>query len=186
MRLAVVGPQESRWYLAAEGARGVVSPESVIEVCRQVGERYKVHVVSLNADVVAGFTHLAIAAEHAVRAWDRGVRISKYLEVEFLLYIVGSREIKKALKMCKPQSGAIVIAALGKKERSAREAVSEVIKHLGLSRESAILELTPVGALRAAEALGISPEVVKAANRGDVARTVALLAANRAVLLALS
>ena len=186
MRLAVVGPQESRWYLAAEGARGAASPESIIEVCRQVGERYGVHVVSLSAGVVAGFTHLAIAAEHAVRAWDRGARISRYLEVEFLLYIVGSREIRKVLETCKPRDEALVIAALGRERRLVEEAVSRVIEHLGLSRESTVLELTPERALRVAEALGISPEVVKAADRGDVVRTVMLLAANRAVLLALS
>ncbi|WGI17357.1 KEOPS complex subunit Cgi121 [Methanonatronarchaeum sp. AMET-Sl] len=52
---------------------------------------------AVNADIIAGEKHLKHAAEKAIRSWHNEP-ISKSLSMEMLLYIVGERQIDKAIE----------------------------------------------------------------------------------------
>src|SRR5437867_8774842 len=51
----------------------------------------------LDADAVLGRDHLASAFDHARRAFDQGRNSTASIEVEFLLYASGERQISKAI-----------------------------------------------------------------------------------------
>ncbi len=186
VRIGLIGPRGHEWVVGAIGAKGLKSPDEAIKACIEVGSKHGVHLIALNPDAVAGFTHIAFAAEHAVRAWDEGRRAARYLELELQLYLVGTREIREAVAVCRPRGEEVVLVVLGKSREKAVRALEELMTRLGLSRDDKLLELTPKRALRVAETLGIPTDVLEAANKGDLISAVVALASNRAVLLSLS
>ena len=63
-----------------------------LEAIRAVAEANDVHIICLNADMLAGIQHARAALDHAVRSFESGTAISNTLEMETLLYAAGSRQ----------------------------------------------------------------------------------------------
>ncbi len=186
MRCAVVGEKNGEWYIAATGAKGSFKPDEIIKTCISVGEEADSYVVALNPNVVAGFEHIVVACEHAVRAWDRGNKISKYLEVEVQLYLVGSREIKKVLRMTKPRGENCVLIALSREKGKAASSIEAVLSRLDLEEDETIMEPDEKRALSLVKLLKIPEEAISIAGKEDIIGVVKRLVASRAVSLSLS
>ena len=73
-------------------------PERYLMKVRQVGNRFGVHIVLFNAEMMAGRSHVCSALWHAFRAFNRGTAISNSPEMEALLYASGSRQCRSGLR----------------------------------------------------------------------------------------
>lgn len=112
------------------GARGPAGdPRPRLAVARDLGE-----VQLLDARVVCGRDHLVTAFEHAERAFREGTNVAKSLEVEFVLYASGERQINDA------------IAKMGIREDTTEFAVvlfagdpERALHALALSRDDSVL-----------------------------------------------
>ena len=71
---------------------------SFIRTLREIADPCTTHIVCFNAEMVAGSAHVEAALMHAVRAGQRGTRISHSLEMEALLFAAGSRQCSEAMK----------------------------------------------------------------------------------------
>jgi tRNA threonylcarbamoyladenosine modification (KEOPS) complex Cgi121 subunit len=58
----------------------------------------------MDADLVAGYEHLLLAMEMAIRAWKEGRNIARSLAMEALLYASAKRQIKDAISTVGPSS----------------------------------------------------------------------------------
>jgi KEOPS complex subunit Cgi121 len=73
-------------------------PDSYLGKVRQIGNRFGVHIVLFNAEMMAGMSHVCSALKHAFRAFDRGTAISNSPEMEALLYASGTRQCRSGLR----------------------------------------------------------------------------------------
>lgn len=95
------------------GVRGPIQLEDVLFLSKKANRIGTVQVV--RADLVVGKAHLESAKLHAERAWEEGRAHAKTLDVEFLRYAAGERQIRRALdKMGLPETcDAAAIVGLG-------------------------------------------------------------------------
>jgi KEOPS complex subunit Cgi121 len=117
------------------GARGQIpDPDELYGQLNSIGEG---SVVALNPEMVCGIDHLLSAAEHAVRAFERGTNSSSSLGLETVLYASGERQIVKALdKMgVRPGSQAVALVLFDLDP-------DRVIEKLDLKRDDEILDCT--------------------------------------------
>ncbi|MDW5563151.1 MAG: KEOPS complex subunit Cgi121 [Methanomassiliicoccus sp.] len=115
------------------GAKGSVNdPEALIAALRSIegGEG-----AALDADMVCGRDHLCSAAMHALRAFDRGDRISSSLAVETVLFASGERQISKAFKKVGLRAGAERVALVFFDVND----VEAALRSLGLVRDDNVL-----------------------------------------------
>ena len=87
----------------------------------------------LDSRSVAGMGHLLFSAVNALRAFENGNNISKKLGVEFLLFVSGQRQIKKAISMVgvKPETQNVTVVLLGAKESSLDATFREFVQLIG-------------------------------------------------------
>jgi KEOPS complex subunit Cgi121 len=119
---------------------GIVGPlrlEDILFAARKSNRIAPLQVV--RADRVVGPDHARSAALHAHRAFREGRNQAETLEVEFLRYLAGERQIKRALeKMGLPDGAeAGVVAALGPKRQ---DALHHFVHSLGLREDDTLLE----------------------------------------------
>ncbi len=109
----------------------------------------------LDAGHVAGRDHLLSAVQHARRAIDRGLGASGRLELEFLLYVSGERQISKAIETAGVRPGAPFVAVIGNGPAS-----KEIRARFGWVEDASRIESSPAK-LRA---LGFSKMEIDAAG----------------------
>ncbi|MEA3143311.1 MAG: hypothetical protein QOG31_635 [Thermoplasmata archaeon] len=130
--------------VAFAGLPGPLRLEDILFEARKSGRIAPLQVV--RADRVVGPDHLRSAALHAHRAFKEGRAQADTLEVEFLRYLAGERQIRKALdKMGLPEAcPAAVAVALGERRL---DALRHFVHGLGL-REDDTLVRADAGRLR--------------------------------------
>jgi len=78
-------------------ARCSIDNKSVfLQMLRATAEKFNIHLICFNADMLAGRKHAESAVLHAVRSFEAGNTISNTLEMEALLYAAGSRQCNVA------------------------------------------------------------------------------------------
>jgi tRNA threonylcarbamoyladenosine modification (KEOPS) complex Cgi121 subunit len=87
----------------------------------------------LDSRSVAGIGHLLFSAINALRAFESGNNISKKLGVEFLLFVSGQRQIKKAISMVgvKPETRNMTVVLLGSEKSSLDDAFRKLVQLTG-------------------------------------------------------
>ncbi|MCA1810762.1 MAG: hypothetical protein LC623_01980 [Halobacteriales archaeon] len=118
---------------------GVVGPlrlEDVLFAAQKSSRIAPLQVV--RADRVVGADHVRSAALHAHRAFAEGRAQADALEVEFLRYLAGERQIRRALdKMGLPEGAAAgVVVGLGEKRA---DAVRHFVHSLGLREDDTLV-----------------------------------------------
>lgn len=93
-------------------------------------------------DRIAGAAHIRSAAQHAQRAEAEGRMQAKSLEVEFMRYLAGERQIRRALEKMGVVDGAAhaVVVGLGPKRL---DAVQHFVHSLGLKTDDGLLDGGP-------------------------------------------
>ncbi|HFC49412.1 MAG TPA: hypothetical protein ENJ59_01625 [Thermofilum sp.] len=178
------GRRNEPWTVAVVYVAGALSDDLIMKTA-EWSESRGVHIVVVDPGVCAGELHLRAAVEHAVRAFSEGRNISKYLEIEVQLYIIGKREIHRVLRICRPKNDKAVIIAV---TRLGSEQLSRTLReYLG---EFKLKELEPPWsntqhALKVAKNLGISDREIKTVDE-EIPSAVDKLVAARCVKLALS
>ncbi|MFP4170506.1 MAG: KEOPS complex subunit Cgi121 [Methanomassiliicoccales archaeon] len=141
------------------GARGDVGdPEEVLDILRSLGQG-----VPIDPDMVVGRDHLESAAEHALRAFERGTNTASSLGMETLMYASGERQISRATEKMgvKGHSQGMALVLFDLDPEKALEA-------LGMERDYSLLE----GDLEKLRRHGIGEEEILAA--GDLALDLVL------------
>ncbi len=141
--------------LAIAGVLGPLKLDDLLLATQKAGRIAPIQVV--RADRVAGADHLRSAAWHAKRACDEGRNQADKLEVEFLRYAAGERQIRKAIdKMGVPDGhGAAVVCGFGQKRK---DAVEYFVDWLGLRESDSVIEAGD----DALQAFGITAEQIAA------------------------
>lgn len=105
--------------MAVAGVVGPLRLEDVLYVAQKSNRIAPLQAV--RADLVVGLDHVRMAASHAARAQREGRMQAKTLEVEFVRYMSGERQIRAALeKMGLPDPAPeAAIVALGPKRKDA-------------------------------------------------------------------
>ena len=87
----------------------------------------------LDSRCVAGIDHLLFSAVNALRAFENGNNISKKLAIEFLLFVSGQRQIKKAISMVgvKPETESVTVVLIGAEKASLEAAFLKLVRLIG-------------------------------------------------------
>lgn len=122
---------------AVAGVRGPLRLEDVLFQAKKTARIAPVQIV--RADRVVGPDHVHSAALHARRAMLEGRNHAKTLEVEFVRYLAGERQVRSALdKVGIPDAGAQAgaVVAFGSKRL---DALQHYVHALGLDEDDRIL-----------------------------------------------
>lgn len=122
--------------IAWQRVRGPLRLKDVLYQAERSGRIAPLQVV--RADRIAGPDHLEHAATLAGRAIGEGRQAAQRVEVEFLRYLAGERQIKHAVSKMGVADGTMdaVVVGLGPK---ARDAVRHFVHQLGLVPDDAPL-----------------------------------------------
>ncbi|MES2155208.1 MAG: KEOPS complex subunit Cgi121 [bacterium] len=148
--------------VAFAALRGPIRLEDALFTARKSNRIAPLQVV--RHDRVLGAAHIRSAALHANRAQAEGRMHAKSLEVEFVRYLAGERQISDALaKMGLPDSkegsdGAVVVA-LGPKRM---DALQHFVHTLGLVEDDGLAAATPTKL----SAFGVTKEMLDATTPG--------------------
>lgn len=122
---------------ALVGVRGPLRLDDVLFQAKKTGRIAPIQIV--RADRVVGADHVHSAAVHAQRAMAEGRNHAKTLEVEFVRYLAGERQVKAALeKVGIPDDGTQtgVVVAFGNKRI---DALQHYLHALGLDEDDRVL-----------------------------------------------
>lgn len=157
--LATFDETPAAYFLGARGSLPdlKVSLSRVAAVEKSTGVR--VHLV--DASRVCGAVHLASALLHARRAHERGRGRARDLKVELMMYLVGERQISRAIESAGVKRGtkAVGVAVEGG-HKSAVRAASELLPALALERDDAALVATAAKA-KALKAAGAGKDAAE-------------------------
>lgn len=133
------GDQDDEGITVA-GVRGPLRLEDALFVAHKANRIGTLQL--LRADRVMGIDHLRSAAMHAARAFREGRNQAQSLDVEFLRYVAGERQIKHAIaKMGLPDpADAAVVVGLGAHRK---DAVAYFVDTLGLKEDDALIDADP-------------------------------------------
>ncbi len=122
--------------VALTGVRGPLRLEDILFTAKKSNRIAPLQVV--RADRVVGPDHVRSAGMHAQRSFAEGRGHAKTLDVEFLRYLAGERQIKRALdKMGVPDGHpAGVVVTLGEKRLDALE---HFVHTLGLATDDTLV-----------------------------------------------
>ncbi|MHA2408275.1 MAG: KEOPS complex subunit Cgi121 [Candidatus Ranarchaeia archaeon] len=123
----------------------------------------------LDANLVAGSSHLLFATINALHAFQYDRNISKRLEIEILLYASGQRQIKKAMEMLGLKKGTSEIAVVfvvddKRKVNQIEKAITELIPGI---RADQVLELTEKKVKHLIEVFGITDTELKTMSKSN-------------------
>lgn len=123
--------------VAAAGVTGPLRLDDMLYMARRASRLAPVQCV--RAECVLGDAHVRSAALHARRALEEGRNQADRVEVEFLRYLAGTRQIKHALEKMGLQDQApdAVVVALGE---GRTDALRYFIDQLGLKEDDALLD----------------------------------------------
>ncbi len=125
--------------VAAAGVLGSLKLDDLLFTARKACRIAPLQVVRDAA--VLGEAHLRSAALHSHRSFAEGRNHADRPEVEFLRYLTGQRQIKRALARAGVQDGAgsAVVVALGERRL---DALQYFVDYLGLREDDRLLEPT--------------------------------------------
>src|SRR2546426_6470975 len=109
----------------------------------------------LNPESVFGRDHLVSALGHARRAFDQGRNTTDSIEMEFLLYVSGERQISKALEVAGARARQPVVVAI-----ASGGSAEDLLARYSWDRDDALLEPTAARLRRA----GFSKEEIDSAG----------------------
>lgn len=113
-----------------------------------------------DADLVAGYEHIILAVELAVKAWKENRNLARTIAMESLLYASTKRQIKDAILTMgpSPTSRGCIILALSESKEKLESTVADLRKY-GTEDES-LIELTQDKIQKIVRAFGIGePEL---------------------------
>jgi tRNA threonylcarbamoyladenosine modification (KEOPS) complex Cgi121 subunit len=135
-----------------------------------------------DADMVAGWEHLYMAAVNAVKAYEMGGAVSKSLPVEVLLYASCSDQIKKAILTMgvTASTGKLALVVMAPSKVSAEEAYRRAARLLGVE-DDGVLDVTDEKFERLKSAYGIGDGAIEAVG-GDRLKALTSLIVERGAL----
>lgn len=141
--------------VAVAGARGPLGLDDALFQARKSARIAPLQLA--RADRIVGPRHVRSAALHAHRALAQGNAHAKTVDVEFMRYLAGERQIKSALaKMGLGESNdSIAVVAFGPKRR---DAVQHFMEALGLREDDSLLDASDAKLT----AFGITPTQIGA------------------------
>ncbi|MCU0861123.1 MAG: KEOPS complex subunit Cgi121 [Methanomassiliicoccales archaeon] len=109
-----------------------ISPSQLLSRLRSVRSG---QVLALSAACVCGREHLEVAAEHALRAFQRGTNSANNVMMETLLFASGERQIARAQEKMSLKEGddAVALVLFG-------ASPAEVLQVSGLEQDDSVLE----------------------------------------------
>ena len=119
---------------------GVLGPLSLDDALFQARKSARIAPLQLaRADRIVGTDHIRSAALHAARSLAEGRAQAKSLDVEFMRYLAGERQIKSALaKMGLGETNAAVaVVGFGPKRK---DAIEHFVDSLGLREDDKVLD----------------------------------------------
>ncbi|MEM2935019.1 MAG: KEOPS complex subunit Cgi121 [Candidatus Thermoplasmatota archaeon] len=120
------------------GAKGKMDVGATIKKFVEFCEKNSLIGQIFDADLVFGEEHLAVAYEHAKRAFEKGKNICKKIEMEMLLYASGKRQINEAISLIgAKKEGNYAFFVCGKIER---EKVADFISSLNLEIDQDVID----------------------------------------------
>ncbi len=82
-----------------EGIILIEDKDIFLKKIKKISEKQKIVIQVLDADKLAGEEHLRFAVQKAIKAFENGKNIAQDLSKEILLYVSGTRQISKAVRM---------------------------------------------------------------------------------------
>lgn len=175
--------KDSPWHIYIGGFR-TKSIGDVDTLIKEVGETTSPHIAQLfDADRVAGWEHLYLAAANAVRAFQSGYNIARSLAVEILLYVSCRDQIVEAIELVgiSPETERIALLILTEDEEEGLKAYERASKLLG-EEDDFILQVNERKMRRLMELYSISEEELEAVGEPR-ARALTLLLVERGALI---
>jgi KEOPS complex subunit Cgi121 len=123
------------------GAKGLIDDVDVfLSVIKSLSEKYDLVIQVFNADLIYGKDHLLSSYEHAKRAVNRKLNITKSLGMELLLYASGERQIKKALDKIGIKKNSVNLAILIHGRSISEGLINKILQQLKLTRSDMVLD----------------------------------------------
>ena len=166
MRTAVV--KDSPWAVSIGGfrARGPLDPKRIVKEATSAVAPQLAQL--LDADGVAGYDHLLMAAVNAARSTETGLSVSKSITVEALLYASAQDQITKALGRMglSSESKRIALMVFANKPKEAEAAYRRVAGVLG-EEDDSVLDLDDAKWKRLKKTYGVGDAELEAAGGPD-------------------
>ncbi|PTD93895.1 hypothetical protein C9439_05240 [archaeon SCG-AAA382B04] len=121
----------------------------------------------VQADVVAGEKHLKFAIKKAKQSFKENP-IANSLEMEILLYTIGTRQINKAIEKAGIRKGKNNVALIYSKKIDP----NRLTKEIGLERKDSVLELREEKFDRIKEVFDITQEEITAVGEEKIPKLV--------------
>jgi KEOPS complex subunit Cgi121 len=127
--------------LGAKGG-GIGDIDAFLEKLSSFSRAKGVEAQAMNAACIFGSVHLISAAEHTIRAFDRGSNSLSSLTTEVLLYAAGQRQISKAIQLMgvKDETEAVAFIIFGAGALSLNDAANSIPAHFGIVRDDSVLD----------------------------------------------
>jgi len=181
--LKTAGIKNSPWVVSIGGFRSRKALE-LKGLIREAAEAAAPQLAQLfDADMVAGYDHLFMAAVNAARSMETGLAVSKSITVEALLYASTQDQITKALVMMglSKERGRIALMVFAKGREEAETAYGRVARFLG-NEDDGVLDLDDDKRERLKVAYRIGDAELEAAGGG---KALGSLIVERGALLSL-
>jgi len=134
------GIKGSDWVVCIGGFSGV-EVDDVDRLLSRVGEAASPQVFQLfDADLVAGWEHLHLAAVNAVKAFEAGTAVSKSLAIETLLYASCQDQIAPAFKILgiSPSTERVALLVMADDDSEVERAFKRAAGMLGVKDDSVL------------------------------------------------
>lgn len=180
--LKLEGPFGERFADVVGGQVKVKAAARLLEKLAEIDGRVGTTSQIFNASRIAGKAHLVHAANLALTARATGRNLAGSLNIEFVCWAAGLRQIDRALTRVGLQKNTKTVALLvvGATEEEVRKAREEALRELGIGRDDRVLEVGPEKIPSLAEAFSISEREQEVADiQKLVLERVALLATRR-------
>lgn len=102
-------------------------PDDWLELLKEISMDTGCAVVAVNSATVHGLIHVRSSVDHAFRSFEAGTPRGRTIEMEIILYLLGERQIEKALSSSAPGDENIIITA----GQDAVSALEKVLDRLG-------------------------------------------------------
>lgn len=176
----------SRYVLASAVEKtNIKDIETVLANLQSIGRKTNTIVQIADPDYIASLHHIRHATHLALKAEAEDNMVSNEVAVEILLYLVGQRQIDKAIdqvgaKQGKQKIGLIIV---GKDKKQVEKAYQEVLVEIGGVRNPALLELTSEKMKQIQELFNITQTEIDTVSRGDDREALIKIVMERSALL---
>lgn len=110
------------------GKKYIADVRAFLNTAAVIGADYSVTVQAVNADAIAGRTHVEFAVGKAVESFKHKRNLARDTGMEIMLYLRGRRQIERAMDLgVKPGDNNVVIAIVGENAERALPAVQSIL-----------------------------------------------------------